>query len=220
MFYGLYIDDNYDKLVFLSELLENDAKLDTFTDCNLALEATRNNSYDFLVVDIHMPIMDGIEFITKIRQENIIPMGTPLFILSSIQDDETKIKGLSLNIDDYLSFDMSEEEIRLRIVNTLKKSISSTMSFNGIILNQSNYTLEFQNQSITLTPIEFKIFHALFQKNGIIETFEEVTTMIWNDTYVKRQTVNTHLSNLNKKANSVCISIERTPTRGFILKTN
>lgn len=215
MFRGFYIDDNFDKLEYLVELLCEEAQINTFSDVRVALQDLQTNTYDFIVVDINMPIMNGIEFIQEIHKQDLAH-NAPIFILSSIQDDETKIQGLSLDVTDYLSFDMSHEELKLRILNKLKKQRNMNPGyFQGAVLNHDNYSLEYKNKSVTLTPLEYRIFHCLFAHEGTIDTYENLESKIWTNSSVARPTVNTHISNLNKKIKPLGIKIRRTVEVGI-----
>lgn len=219
MYRGFYIDDNYDKLEYLVELLCEETQINTFSDVRLGLKDLQTNHYDFIVVDINMPIMNGIEFIQEIHAQGLAHKA-PIFILSSIQDDETKIEGLSLEVCDYLSFDMSHEELKLRILNRLKKHNNRNSGhFKGVTLNSENYSLGFKEQAVTLTPLEYRIFHCLFTHEGIIETYEHLESSIWTHTSVARATVNTHISNLNKKIKPLGIKLLRTSDVGIQLWT-
>lgn len=219
MYKGLYIDDDFDKLRLLDELLAGQAQMDLHTDPRLALQDLRDKIYDFIVIDINMPIMNGFELLDVVKEEQL-NLQAKRFILTSLQDDEDKQKGFSYNIDDYLSFDMSFKEIELRVINALRKTkiASTTTPFKSMLLNTEFNILSNETEEVKITPSETRIVKALFTEQGIVENYDDFLDMVWPSVLIQRQTVNTHISYLNKKLSMLNIHICRTKNGGFMIK--
>lgn len=219
MYKGLYLDDDYEKLTYLKEILESVCVLEICSDPRIALKNIQINKYDFIVIDIRMPQMNGFDFI-KTAQENDLLDGAKLFILSTLQDDETKIRGLSLCITDYLSFAMSDEEIRLRITNHLgvKVAEKGKYKFKEVLLDSFNSSVQFKNHEISLTPLEYRIMLTLINFSGMIPDSNKLKEYVWTEEVVSRQTVNTHISNLKKKLGHSGLVITRNTSGGLSLE--
>jgi two-component system phosphate regulon response regulator PhoB len=219
MYKGLYVDDDYNKLQLLNELLADKVKLELHSDPRLALLDLRNHTYDFIVVDVNMPIMNGFELLEIIDNERLNPQAK-IFILTSLQDDEDKQKGFSFNIDDYLSFDMSFKEIELRIINALQRSTipTTTIQYEGFVLDTEFNILSKDDKEIKMTPSEMRIIKSLFSKNGTVDNYDDFLDMVWPSVLIQRPTVNTHISYLNKKIAKVNIHVCRTSKGGFMVR--
>ncbi|MBN2783054.1 MAG: response regulator [Campylobacterales bacterium] len=97
----LYVEDEEDVMEEISEILElKVGKLYTATNGKEALEIYKNNTIDILVTDISMPIMDGMELISCIREENI---DIPIVITTAFNEIEILKKAIDLSVDKYIT---------------------------------------------------------------------------------------------------------------------
>lgn len=219
MYKGLYLDDDFEKLNYISEILADIANIEISNDPRVALKNLKNNRYDFILIDIRMPQMNGLDFIKTISENDLVS-NAKIFILSTMQDNETKIRGLSLGICDYLSFEMSDEEIKLRITNRMKNQVSAPtkeLCYNNLFLNSFNSSLKFNSNEVCLTPLEYRIMLTLINFSGTIPDSSKLKEFVWTEEVVTRQTVNTHISNLKKKLAPAGIGLARTADGGVIL---
>lgn len=219
MYKGLYLDDDFEKLNYISEILADIANIEISNDPRVALKNLKNNRYDFILIDIRMPQMNGLDFIKTISENDLVS-NAKIFILSTMQDNETKIRGLSLGICDYLSFEMSDEEIKLRITNRMKNQVSAPtkeLCYNNLFLNSFNSSLKFNSNEVCLTPLEYRIMLTLINFSGTIPDSSKLKEFVWTEEVVTRQTVNTHISNLKKKLAPAGIGLTRTADGGVLL---
>lgn len=216
MFKGIYLDDNFDKLQIIEELLESTTSLDLHLDPRTALKKLSQTKYDFIITDLMMPYMDGFEFLDTIKKDHLNP-DAKVFILSSTQEDKDKQRSFSYPIDDFLSFDMSLEEIKLRILHALKKTNINynNITYNNISLDSQLGVLQKNSLKAQLTPSEVRIIKVLFSSKGYIQEYQELVDQVWSDSVVRRHTVNSHMFNLNKKLIPFKIRIGRIENKGF-----
>lgn len=104
-----------------AKLLSHGFNVDTAQDGKTALEKSSQNNYDLILLDLILPVMDGLSFLEKYRQ---IESGskTPIIILTNLNSDETIAQSKLNNVNDYLvKTDWSLEDIVNKINSTLNK---------------------------------------------------------------------------------------------------
>ena len=192
----LLIDDNVHQLNFLKQQLAENFAIDTSESAIEALSKCKNKSYDAIVVDLHMPIINGLDFIREFRKSNTDFRN--LFILSSENSDATRISALNLGVRDFLWPEMNKEELILRIGNTIGDS-RPLLTYRDIKIDLSNLFVYLGEEKIETTLIEFKLIRALVLNATRIVSREEVRNQVWPGQYVLDKTLNTHLTNLRGK---------------------
>mgnify|MGYP000299990468 FL=1 len=124
------VDDERSVTSLLSTLLEHEGyKTICFNSGSDFLNYLKNDRVDIVLLDLMMPGLTGFDVIKSIRENEIIEY-TPILIISSLTDRETRLKALSLGIDDFLSKPIDREELWLRVRNTLKVKAYQDHLFN------------------------------------------------------------------------------------------
>jgi len=114
------VDDERSVTSLLSTLLEHEGyKAISFNSGSEFLDYLKTGRVDIVLLDLMMPGLTGFDVIKNIRDNETIEY-TPILIISSLTDRETRLKALSLGIDDFLSKPIDREELWLRVRNTLK----------------------------------------------------------------------------------------------------
>jgi putative two-component system response regulator len=114
------VDDERNVTSLLSTLLEHEGyKVLCFNSGEVFLDYLKQDRVDMVLLDLMMPGVTGFDVIKSIREAEAIEY-TPILIISSLTDRETRLKALSLGIDDFLSKPIDREELWLRVRNTLK----------------------------------------------------------------------------------------------------
>jgi len=114
------VDDERNVTSLLSTLLEHEGyKVLCFNSGKSFLDYLKCDRIDLVLLDLMMPGITGYDVIKRIREAEVIEY-TPILIISSLTDRETRLKALSLGIDDFLSKPIDREELWLRVRNTLK----------------------------------------------------------------------------------------------------
>lgn len=174
----------------------------TAADAMIAQTLLRTTKPDLLIVDINMPLMDGFEFIERIRGNGD---NTPALMLSARGDRADVTRGLTLGADDYVTKPFGLEELVLRIKAILRRSQASTTTdvvlTNGpVSLDAQNHSVTFYEEKVELSPTEFRLLQVLLESNGRVLSKAHLLDEVWGITFESESTVvDTYISYLRKK---------------------
>ncbi len=174
----------------------------TANDAMNALTLLRTVKPDLLIVDINMPMMDGFEFIERIRGNGD---NTPALMLSARGDRADVTRGLTLGADDYVTKPFGLEELVLRIKAILRRSqfnstASTTLTHGPITLDADTHQVTFNDEPIDLSPTEFRLLHVLLESKGRVLSKTYLLDEVWGITFESESTVvDTYISYLRKK---------------------
>jgi two-component system OmpR family response regulator len=174
----------------------------TAADAMIAQTLLRNTKPDLLIVDINMPMMDGFEFIERIRGAGD---NTPALMLSARADRADVTRGLTLGADDYVTKPFGLEELVLRIKAILRRSqftiaTPTNLSCGPITLDSDSHQVTFNEERIELSPTEFRLLHVLLESKGRVLSKTYLLDEVWGITFESESTVvDTYISYLRKK---------------------
>lgn len=155
-----------------------------------------NSSYDFMVLDVMMPEMDGFTMLKELPSNKRIPT----IVLSARGEEFDKLAGFDLGIDDYLTKPFSPNELIARIkaiMNRYNNTILNVYKLNSLEVNFSARYLKIDNSTISITPKEFEILSYLIKNKGIAISREQLLSNIWGyDYFGDDRTVDTHIKML------------------------
>jgi two-component system OmpR family response regulator len=199
----LIIDDEAGVRELLADALKL-AGFETLTaaDAMIAQTMLRTIKPDLLVVDINMPLMDGFEFIERIRSHGDM---TPALMLSARGDRADITRGLTLGADDYVTKPFGLEELVLRIRAILRRanfteSAPTALSCGPITLDESSHKVTFNDTFIDLSPTEFRLLHVLLESKGRVLSKSLLLDEVWGINFETETTVvDTYISYLRKK---------------------
>ncbi|WP_336864870.1 response regulator transcription factor [Peribacillus frigoritolerans] len=207
----LVADDDRDIVMLITESLkfEQFIAIPAYSGRE-ALSILRENKIDFVVLDIMMPEMDGLEVCRNIRSEYNIP----ILLLSARNRDMDKIIGLEIGADDYMTKPFSIQELTSRIkahfrkVDRLYKEWNSltqdkdmnTQAYSSsLVLNEKTFVASLNNQQLDLSTKEFQILSFLKNHPNNVLTREQIYENVWGDDYGELNTVTVHIKNIRKK---------------------
>ena len=159
------------------------------------------------LVDIMMPVMDGITMIKKVRED----YDFPILILSAKSEDLDKIMGLNIGADDYVTKPFVPMELLARVNSHLRRYQRFLKMLNndkqndniyvqgGLELNADTKEVSVDGKSVRLTPIEFKILHLLIKHPGHVFSSDEIYENVWNEEAINTETVMVHVRNIREK---------------------
>ncbi len=169
------------------------------------LDIVSKETIHLAIVDIMMPIMDGIQMTMKIREEHDFP----IIMLSAKSEDIDKVTGLNIGADDYVTKPFVPMELLARVSSQLRRysrymnmaSVSHINSFvvGGLEINLDTKEVSVDDKSIKVTPIEFKILELLMEYPGKVFSAENIYESVWHEDAISTDTVMVHVRNLREK---------------------
>ena len=176
------------------------------------LKVLENEDIHLAIVDIMMPVMDGITITMKARENH----NFPIIMLSAKSEEVDKIMGLNIGADDYVTKPFKPLELLARVNSQLRRytkymniqKASSTeveavneniYTIGGLELNDDTKEVSVDGNPVRLTPIEFKILGLLIKNPGRVFPAEEIYERVWNEAAINTDTVMVHVRNIREK---------------------
>ncbi len=169
-----------------------------------ALEIIEKNEIHLLLMDIMMPVLDGISAIARLRESSNIPV----ILLTAKGEDTDKILGLNVGADDYITKPFNPVEVIARVRSQLRRymqlggNITTRNDYviGNIELNDSEKKVLVDGEEVNLTPTEFEILKLLMQNAGAVLSPKEIYRKVWNDeAFGAESTVAVHIRHLREK---------------------
>ena len=196
-------------------LKHNNYTVDAAFNGREALDMGLAGNYDGIILDIMMPVLDGMSVLRALRSANIT---SPILILTAKGELEDKIEGLDAGADDYLSkpFQMGELLARIRAMTRRKSEFApGVLSFENITLDRAAYKLICGGNELRLGNKEFQMMEMLLSNPGRLISTEEFMERIWgNDSESEINVVWVYISYLRKKLTSIGAAVEIKAARG------
>ncbi|MFS7208079.1 MULTISPECIES: response regulator transcription factor [Carnobacterium] len=209
----LIVDDEESILTLLAFNLEKAGyDVQTATDGLEGYELALKNKYAFIILDLMLPSMDGMEVCKKLRQEKI---ETPIMILTAKDDELEKIIGLELGADDYMTKPFSPREVLARMKAIMRRVHSKgkveeekenlkeelvEITIGEIKIFPELYEVIVREKPIEVTPKEFELLLYMMKRVNRILSREQLLDAIWNFDYAgETRIVDVHISHLREK---------------------
>lgn len=203
-------------------LEKNNYTVDAVPNGADALLYLESGNYDAAILDIMMPLMDGITVLRKIREQgNTIPV----IMLTARSEVEDKVLGLDSGANDYLTkpFDSKELLARIRAMTRSRQIVDSKITFGNITLDRATFELSSQSGSFRLANKEFQMMEILMSNPGHLISTERLMEKIWGyDSDAEINVVWVYMSYLRKKlaALQANVQIKATRNAGYSLEGN
>ena len=158
--------------------------------------------YDLILLDVMLPKIDGFTVCELIRKQSQIP----IIMLTALSGEKEQIKGLDLQVDDYITKPFSMPVLVRKIAAVLRRSNMipnqehQTISYDNLILDFDSYEATVDGISYELTQREFEVLRELLLNQGRVLTRHNLLAKLWKyDFYGDERVVDTHIKNLRKK---------------------
>jgi DNA-binding response OmpR family regulator len=171
--------------------------------------------YEVIVLDIMMPGMNGLEVLSKIRENNI---KTPVLMLTAKAELEDRVAGLDAGADDYLAKPFASSELIARVKALGRRSevySDSVKSIGNISLDANRYEMRVGDKSVSLTNKEYQLLELFILHPGFVFSTEHLMEKIWgldSESYI--DVVWTHIGFVRKKLKQLDANVEIKTIRG------
>ena len=160
---------------------------------------------DLIVLDIMMPVLDGMEVCRQVRKFSQVPV----IMLTARTEDEDRIMGLELGADDYLAKPFNPRELVARVKAVLRRMAHSgeelatrelVLSFAQLTINRQEYAATSSGHTVQLTAKEMDLLWHLASHPGRVFSREQLLESIWGYEYFgDTRTVDTHIKRIRQK---------------------
>ncbi|MBS4195424.1 response regulator transcription factor [Lederbergia citri] len=179
----------------------------TAEDGNTGLEMAMKEKPDFIVLDLMLPGMDGMDVCKRLRQEKV---NTPILMLTAKDDEFDKVLGLELGADDYLTKPFSPREVIARVKAILRRSNMNeipepvtkdeVIEIGQLTVFPEKYEAVLSGEKLELTPKEFELLLYLANNQGKVLSRHQLLDAVWNYDFAgDSRIVDVHISHLREK---------------------
>ncbi len=202
----LVVDD--EKLIVKGlrfSLEQDDMQVDCAYDGGEALEMAKKNEYDCVLLDLMLPVMDGLEVCREIREFSDMP----IIMLTAKNDDMDKIMGLEYGADDYVTKPFNILEVKARIKAIVRRNSrrrakeeekSHRITVRDLEMDTESRRVFVSGKEINLTAKEFDLLELLLTNPGKVYSREQLLNIVWGFEYPGDvRTVDVHVRRLREK---------------------
>ncbi len=184
-------------------------------DGGAALDAFHRKEPQLVVLDLNLPVIDGLEVCRRLRRESAVPI-----IMLTARDEETdKLIGLELGADDYVTKPFSPREVVARVRTVLRRAGSppqppqETLRTGDLVLDPARHQVMRGDEALDLTPTEFRLLEVLMRHPGRVFTRLQLLDQVQGEAFEGyERTIDAHVKNLRQK-------VERDPQHPTYLLT-
>ncbi|NRA62777.1 MAG: response regulator transcription factor [Psychrobium sp.] len=202
----LIVEDEVD-LANLIEITLNNAGfvVQKFYCGQQGLEAALSGKYDLLMLDIMLPLVDGLEICRQVRLKDPL---TPIMMLTARDTETDRVMGLNMGADDYLTKPFSIRELQARVSALLRRAcLAQTVQehnkdivFADFVIEPSCHKVSYGQREIELTSTEFDLLYFLAQHPGQVFNRSQLLDSVWGYNHLGYEhTVNSHINRLRAK---------------------
>lgn len=198
----LVVDDEPQIVKVLTAYLEKAGyQVHTASDGHSALSMFRREKPDFIILDLNLPEMDGLEICKNIRRDSDVP----ILMLTARAEEADRLVGLELGADDYIVKPFSPREIVVRVRNILRR-VSQNATNSGLItvgdlqIDQVLHTVTVGDRMVELTPTEFDILVVLAKQPKRVFNRLQIMEQAQGSAFEGyERTIDAHIKNIRLK---------------------
>jgi len=163
------------------------------------------DSFSLILLDLMLPDGSGLDLCRELKS-NTEKKLIPIIILTAKDDEVDKVVGFELGADDYVTKPFSVRELILRVKAVLKRgnqksaNLEVQRQFGDLVIDVDSHEVFVDNESITLTALEFKLLRQLVDRRGRVQSRDQLLSDVWGySADVTTRTVDTHIKRLREK---------------------
>lgn len=172
---------------------------DAAEDGKQAVQMIHGSSYDLAILDIMLPEIDGFAL-----YEHMSAKGIPVIYLSAKNDIQSKVKGLRIGAEDYLTKPFEVLELLVRVEKVLKRNECSQNVYrmDNVAIHEKEHMVLLDGNPVELKPMEYSLLLMLVRHPNMVFSREQLLQEVWGDRYFgETRTVDNHIAILRKKLN-------------------
>ena len=212
----LIIEDETDVADLLSlNLRKAGFRVSTAGDGASGLQKARDDRPDFIILDLMLPKMSGLE-VCRILKSDAATARMPILMLTAKAEEIDRIVGLEFGADDYVTKPFSPREIVLRIRAIFRRGekADESLSAGPISIDPARHEVRVNGRQVHLTSLVFKLLQALMQRRGRVQERDRLLNDVWGyESVIDTRTVDTHVRRLREKLGKAGDAVET--VRGF-----
>lgn len=165
-----------------------------------AVEKCQKNRYDLIIMDIMMPVLDGISAAQRIKESSDVP----ILILSAKGEEDDRIGGFRAGADDYVVKPFSVKELMLRADAIIKRTAGSrkadgNFTYEGLTVDENARRVTVDGKEASLSPREYDLLFFMIRNKGIALSRNTLIENVWGfDFNGDERTLDTHIKLLRK----------------------
>lgn len=189
-------------------LVQDGHEVITIDDGAKAIDAARTSNPSLILLDLMLPGMSGEEICGVLRQESDVP----IIMVTARVEEESRLSGLDMGADDYVSKPFSPRELAARVRAVLRRSArdrqrsgeaGGVLSVDEIVVDLNGRTVKVAGQTVGLTPTEYRLLTYFMESAGRTVSREQIIQSAFGYEFEGfDRTVDTHISNLRRKIES------------------
>ena len=169
-----------------------------------AVEVVESEEIHLVLMDIMMPVMDGIQAMVKIREKSNVPV----ILLTAKSEDTDKVLGLTVGADDYVTKPFNPVELQARVKSQLRRYMllgsgnqtAGKARMGGIEMDDKAKEVTLDGEKVNLTRTEYDILKLLMDHPGEVFSPNQIYEKVWkSDAYAVENTVMVHISRIREK---------------------
>ena len=169
-----------------------------------AVETVKKEGIHLVLLDVMMPVMDGVAATAKIREFSNVP----IILLTAKSETEDKVLGLNVGADDYITKPFVPVEVLARVRAQLRRYASlgshqaepDSLTIGGISMDDRTKTVTVEGESVSLTPTEYAILHLLMSNPGEVYSTKTLYEAVWREAALGSEgSVAVHIRHLREK---------------------
>ena len=214
----LIVDDEPDIVELISYHLNKEGfSVSSAFDGEEALAKIRKEKFDFIILDLMLPNVQGME-ICRIMRSDPKTKNVPIIMLTAKGEEVDKILGLEMGAVDYMTKPFSPRELLARIKTVMrrtseKKTEETVIRIGKLAINKETFTVTKDNKPLALSSTEFRLLLYLVERRGKVFNRDQLLDGVWKDeAFVEPRTVDVHIRRLRTQ-------IEDDPSNPKYVKT-
>ena len=206
MYHVLICDDQPDIVNALKIYLKPEGyRLYEAANGQQAVDIVKNNEIHLILLDVMMPVMDGVTATAKIREFS----NAPIILLTAKSETEDKVLGLNVGADDYITMPFVPVAVLARVRSQLRRYArlgsraeepEQALTIGGITMDDRTKTVTVEGETVNLTPTEYSILHLLMSNPGKVFSTKALYEAVWQEAALGSEgSVAVHIRHLREK---------------------